>query len=336
MSGKKIFLALALAVCACTVSGCSQKSSQTDRGIVRISLNQSKTYPHFNGLDFAGKEFTDKSGGRFEFLVYPNEVLGDQRASLELVQNGAVEMAVVNGSILENFNKDFAVVSLPYLYDSLDHQKQTYLSGICDELFTSTEQYGFRVVAAYTAGFRNIYTTKPIRTPDDLQGMKIRVMQSDTMIRMMNMMGGNGTPMSSGEVYTAMQQKVVDGAENNEIVYVDSKHLEVAPVYSLTMHAASTEFVVCSTKFLNSLSEKDRADFLTSMQDSITEEFNVWNVRTEEAKEEAIAQGASFIESDAKAFQKNCLPLHEEVTSKSESAKRLYDGIRALSGSAVQ
>ena len=236
---KRYLLAMGLLAMGLACSGCSKSSGQLDGGIIRIAYNQAPTHPHYQALERAGERFKEATGGRYEFLIYPNEVLGDQRATLELIQNGAIQMAIVNNAMVENYNKDFSILGLPYIFDSQEHQKEVFTSGILDPLFESTKEEGFEVMAAYTAGSRNVYTGKPIETPKDLDGMKIRVMESPTMVAMMKYMGGVGTPMSQGEVYTAIQQGVLDGGENNEITYVDLKHYEVAPVFSKTQHVTN-------------------------------------------------------------------------------------------------
>lgn len=263
-------------------------------------------------------------------MIYPNEVLGDQRATLELIQNGAIQMAIVNNAMVENYNKDFSILGLPYIFDSQEHQKEVFTSGILDPLFESTKEEGFEVMAAYTAGSRNVYTGKPIETPKDLDGMKIRVMESPTMVAMMKYMGGVGTPMSQGEVYTAIQQGVLDGGENNEITYVDLKHYEVAPVFSKTQHVMIPDLVIAESAYLERMKPEDRELLTQILEDSVEDEFNLWNEQIETAKESAREHGVTFADVDIKPFQENCKKLHEEATSGSVFGKELYNGIRAL------
>src|SRR5690606_4976317 len=123
-------------------------------------------------------------------------------------------------------------------------QKEVFTTDILDELFASTEENGFFVAGSFTAGSRNIYTDKPIETPEDLAGYKIRVMESDTMVKMLELMGGVGTPMGQGEVYTAVQQGVLEGGENNEVTYADLKHYEIAPYFSYTQHLMVPDLII--------------------------------------------------------------------------------------------
>ena len=318
---KRYLLAMGLLAMGLACSGCSKSSGQLDGGIIRIAYNQAPTHPHYQALERAGERFKEATGGRYEFLIYPNEVLGDQRATLELIQNGAIQMAIVNNAMVENYNKDFSIQ---------EHQKEVFTSGILDPLFESTKEEGFEVMAAYTAGSRNVYTGKPIETPKDLDGMKIRVMESPTMVAMMKYMGGVGTPMSQGEVYTAIQQGVLDGGENNEITYVDLKHYEVAPVFSKTQHVMIPDLVIAESAYLERMKPEDRELLTQILEDSVEDEFNLWNEQIETAKESAREHGVTFVDVDIKPFQENCKKLHEEATSGSVFGKELYDGIRAL------
>ena len=324
---KRYLLAMGLLAMGLACSGCSKSSGQLDGGIIRIAYNQAPTHPHYQALERAGERFKEATGGRYEFLIYPN---GDQRATLELIQNGAIQMAIVNNAMVENYNKDFSILGLPYIFDSQEHQKEVFTSGILEPLFESTKEEGFEVMAAYTAGSRNVYTGKPIETPKDLDGMKIRVMESPTMVAMMKYMGGVGTPMSQGEVYTAIQQGVLDGGENNEITYVDLKHYEVAPVFSKTQHVMIPDLVIAESAYLERMKPEDRELLTQILEDSVEDEFNLWNEQIETAKESAREHGVTFVDVDIKPFQENCKKLHEEATSGSVFGKELYDGIRAL------
>lgn len=328
---KKIFTFIVGILLAINLVGCSKKEeNKIESGIIRIAYNQATTHPHYQALYKAGEKFSEMTNGRFKFLIYPNEVLGDQRATLELVQNGALQMAIVNNAMLENYNKDFGILGLPYIFNSQEHQKKVFTSGVLDELFESTKQYKFEVMAAYTAGSRNIYTKKTIKSPKDLDGMKIRVMESPVMVATLKYMGGVGTPMSQGEVYTAIQQGVLDGGENNEITYMDMKHYEVAPYFSQTQHIMVPDVVIAESKYLEKISKEDRELLRKLLDESIEEEFKLWNEQVEIAKENAVKQGVTFVDVDIKPFQKNCEILHKEFMKDSKFAQKLYEEIREM------
>ncbi len=226
---------------------------------LKTAFNQSKNHPQFLALQDFGKKLMAETDGRYELKIYPNEMLGDQRAALELVQNGAIQLAMVANPLVENYDKTFRVIGLPYIYTGPEHQEKVFTSGELDQLFSSTEKFGFEVLTAYTAGARSMYTKDaPVKSVADMKGKKIRVMQSDTMIKMLDCMGGVGVPMSQGEVYTAVQQGVLDGAENNEITYADLKQYEVAPFFSSTRHLMVPDLLVISSDFLSGMSDADQ------------------------------------------------------------------------------
>lgn len=324
----KIRLLTGTLLAALCLAGCGGTQNWDDGGIIRIAYNQAPTHPHYQALEITGQKFEELTNGRYQFLIYPNAVLGDQRATLELVQSGALQMAAVNNAIVENYNKDFAVLGLPYVFDSQEHQERVFLSGAMAEVFESTKAEGFEVVAAYTAGSRNVYTKKLIEKPEDMKGLKIRVMESPTMVATLNYMGGAGTPMNQGEVYTAIQQGVLDGGENNEITYYDMKHYEVAPYFSRTQHIMIPDLIIAGSDFLEKMPEEDRNLLRELLQESIKLEFELWNKDIDTAIAAAEAEGVIFSDVEIGPFQQRCLPLHEEVTAGSPTAKRLYDAIR--------
>ncbi|NDL68367.1 TRAP transporter substrate-binding protein [Anaerotalea alkaliphila] len=339
---KRILLGLTAVVLAISVAGCGKTEVKDDGAAangapasvgtktLKLAFNQSESHPQYKVLAEFGEKLEQETEGAYKLEIAPNALLGDQRATSELVQSGAIQMSVVGNPIVENFNKDFAVIGLPYVYDSMEHQKEVFVSGVLDELFGSTRSNGFVVAGAFTAGSRNVYTDKPITTPQDLAGYKIRVMESDTMKKMLDYMGGVGTPMAQSEVYTAVQQGVLEGGENNEVTYVDLKHYEIAPFFSNTQHLMVPDLILINAKLYDGMSEEHREIFDRLMKEAVVQEFEVWSDSVEAAKKVATDNGATFVEVDIKPFQDNVKPLHDEVTAVSESAKALYDAVRAL------
>lgn len=320
------------------LAGCSSEKPAADAGnpgevketVLKIAFNQSENHPQYKALATFGEKIKEETKGAYSLEIAPNALLGDQRATAELVQSGTIAMAVVGNPIVENFNKEFAVIGLPYIYDSLLHQKEVFTSGILDELFASTEDNGFFVAGSFTAGSRNVYTDKPIETPEDLAGYKIRVMESDTMVKMLGFMGGVGTPMGQGEVYTAVQQGVLEGGENNEVTYADLKHYEIAPYFSYTQHLMVPDLIIINDDIYNAMTAENKEIFDKLMKETIINEFDVWNESVETAKATAVENGATFVDVDIKPFQDNVKPLHDEVTAASDGAKAIYDAIRGL------
>ncbi|MFH5834897.1 TRAP transporter substrate-binding protein [Proteiniclasticum sp. C24MP] len=335
---KIVSIMMAVTMALGVMAGCSADKPAAEEGngaavketVLKIAFNQSENHPQYKALATFGEKLKEETAGAYSLEIAPNALLGDQRATAELVQSGTIAMAVVGNPIVENFSKEFAVIGLPYIYDSLDHQKEVFTSGVLDELFASTESNGFFVAGSFTAGSRNVYTDKPIETPEDLAGYKVRVMESDTMVKMLDLMGGVGTPMGQGEVYTAVQQGVLEGGENNEVTYADLKHYEIAPYFSYTQHLMVPDLIIINDDIYNGMTAENKEIFDNLMKETIINEFEVWNESVAAAKEIAVENGATFVEVDIKPFQENVKPLHDEVTAASEGAKAIYEAIRGL------
>ncbi len=331
---KKILFAGSLLLIGMFI-GCSKEKETTAEEkvktqVLKVAFNQSENHPQYKALTKFSNQLEEQTKGAYKLEISPNALLGDQRATAELVQNGVIQMSVVGNPVVESFNKDFSVIGLPYLYDNLEHQKKVFLSDVLKPLFKSVSSSGFEVIGAFTAGARCLYTDKPMMKPEDLKGYKFRVMQSDTMKKMVDYMGGIGTPMGQGEVYTAVQQGVIEGGENNEVTYVDLKHYEIAPYFSYTNHLMVPDLIIINEKLYNGMSPENRKIFDDLMKQTIENEFEVWNENVEAAKKIAIENGAKFIEVDIKPFQERVKPLQEEVSNSSELTKEIYAKVREL------
>jgi tripartite ATP-independent transporter DctP family solute receptor len=314
--------ATVLALTACSAGSATEasgaaSSAAADSGpaetVFKLAFNQPETHPQYLALDAMGDRLKERTDGRYDIEVFPNETLGAQKETIELVQAGTIEMAFVAGPLLENFNPDFVVFDLPFTFDSQDHQRATTNDpAISGELFSSLDDQNIHVVGAFHGGVRSVYNSeKPINTPADLAGMKIRVIESETNLSMMKLMGGTGTPMGQGEVYTAIQSGVLDGAENNELIYSNLKHAEIAKYYSYTRHLMFPDYVIINPKVLAAMTEEDQAVFAEEITNAIEEEAGLWKEQVGAATDAAKAAGAVFNEVDAAAFAEALAPLND-------------------------
>ncbi|MFR5601526.1 MAG: TRAP transporter substrate-binding protein DctP [Lachnospiraceae bacterium] len=313
------------------LTGCSQgESGEKATKIIRVAFNQSEAHPEYIAMTEFGQAFSEATNGEYEVQIYPNAIMGDQGPVTELVRTGALQMAMVPVSVPEGYNEDFAIVSAPYLYDNTAQLLEAARKGVFDELFETTKKFNFEVVSLYTSGARSIYMDKPIETPEDLKGAKIRVQDSDTYIRMINLMGGVGMGMGQGEVYTAIQQKVIEGGENSERVYTDFKHYEVAPYFSYTNHLVMADVVIANQDFIDEMDEETRETFYRLMDESVEREFALMDQSVLDGKEEAAAHGAQFAYPDTEVFKERCMPLLLEISQQSEMTSRIYDEIEVI------
>ena len=199
-----------------------------------------------------------------------------------------------------------------------------------DNIYASTEAAGFETVAWLDAGTRNFYATTPIITPEDLKGKKIRVQQSPTNVKMMAAFGAAAAPMSFGEVYTAIQQGVIDGAENNELALTNNKHGEVAKYYTYNHHQMVPDMLIANLRFLDNLPEEERQIFDEAALLCNKVERENWDIQVEAAKEQAREMGVEFIETDIEPFRNKIINLQEEIINANPKLEPLYERINEI------
>ncbi len=332
MKGLKRILAAAL--CVAVVAGMSGCSSSVTGGkrIIRISHAQSETHPEHLGL-LKVKEYVEETlGDKYEVQIFPNEILGAAQRAIELTQTGAIDFVVAGTANLETFADVYEIFSMPYLFTSEEAYHEVMSdTDYMNNIYESTDEAGFRVLTWYNAGTRNFYATKPINTPDDLKGLKIRVQQSPASVQMMEAFGAAASPMSFGEVYTAIQQGVIDGAENNELALTNNKHGEVAKYFSYNMHQMVPDMLIGNLKFLNSLSDEEREIFEEAARLSTEVELEEWDVQVEEAKKIAEEDmGVEFIDVDIQAFKDQVSGVQEDMLADNEHIGDIYDHIQEI------
>lgn len=300
--------------------------------IIRIAHNQSAQHPTNVGMEAFKKFIEEKLGDKYKVEIYPSELLGTQTNMVQLTQTGAIEITVASNSILEAFNPQFQIFNLPYLFDSpAAYHAVMNDKDIVDPIFNATKDSGFVTKAWLDAGTRNFYVAKgPINTPEDLKGLKIRVQQSPTNVRMMELLGGSATPMGFGDVYTAIQSGVIDGAENNELALTENGHGDIVKYYSYTMHQMIPDEVIVSTRFLDSLSDSERQIFDEGFQIMQDTQHKAWDKKVKEARDKAQNEmGVKFNYPDTTPFKEAVLPLQQEVLAANPSLVPIYDKIKA-------
>ncbi len=312
------------------ITGCGRLTSE--KRIIRVSHAQSEAHPEHLGL-LAFKEYVETHmGDRYEVQIFPNEILGSAQKAIELAQTGAIDFVVAGTANLETFAGVYEIFSMPYLFDSEEIYKAVmndteYMEGI----YESTDEAGFRVITWYNAGTRNFYAKSPIRTPDDLRGKKIRVQQSPASVNMVNAFGAAAAPMGFGEVYTAIQQNVINGAENNELALTNNKHGEVAKYFSYNKHQMVPDMLVANVKFLEGLSQEEYEVFKEAAALSTEVELREWDKSVEEAKKIAREDmGVEFLDVDMEAFKEKVLPLHSQMLEKNPAIKDLYEKVQEV------
>lgn len=312
--------------------GCSRSSGMGKATIIRVGHNQSQNHPIHKALLAFEAYIESELGEKYDVQVYESELLGSQTNMVQLTQTGAINFCVASNSILETFDNVFEIFNLPYLFASTEaYHAVMDDTELTEPIYTSTEQSGFEVVTWFDAGTRNFYTVdRPINSPKDLKGLKIRVQQSPTNVRMMQLLGGSASPMGFGEVYTSLQANIIDGAENNEMALTDNGHGEVCKFYSYDMHQMVPDMLIGNYEFLQGLTEEEKLIFKEGFQLANRVQREEWSKAVEQAKEKAENElGVQFLYPDQEPFKEACLPLHKEVLEKNTKLQVYYDAIQA-------
>ena len=306
--------------------GCN---SSNDKEVLRFGY-ASNSPPVVESMKKFGKLVEEKTNGEVVVEYYPDGQLGGERELIELTQTGAISITKVSGAALESFSNIYSIFGIPYLFDSEEHFYQTMENeGIMTEIYESTLDIGLRGLTYYDSGARNFYMKdKPIHSPDDLKGMKIRVMQSDIAIQMIKLLGGSPTPIGSDEVYTSLQQGILDGAENNEFVLDTAGHGEVTKYYSYDEHTRVPDIIVINDDVYSDLSQDHQQAIMEAAKESTEYQIKLWHQAVEDEKKIAIEKhNVKFNEVDKEPFREAVQPIHKQF-SENPMFKNLYYQIR--------
>lgn len=290
-----------------------------DTTTLRLGHGLDVSHPVHKGMEKFADNVSELSNGDLEIEIYPSEQLGTEREMIELVQIGILDMSKVSAAVLGNFTPEYKVLSVPYLFRDRQHRFKAMDSAVGDSLRLAPVKYGFRAMGFYDAGFRSFYTNgKPIREPSDLEGMKIRVMESNTAIKTVEALGGSPTPIAWGELYSALQQSIVDGAENNPPSYLLSNHYEVTQYLSLDQHSAIPDVVIISEKTRDKLSSEEKKILRKAFDESVEYQKDLWQQMTKDALEKVKEEGIKVIRPDKEPFREKVQPVYESFKDRPE------------------
>lgn len=287
--------------------GCAQT---TNHKVLKLAHGLDPSHPVHKGMVFMAERLAEKSGGKLTIDIYPSGQLGSEQQCVELLQIGSLAITKVSAAVMEGFTPKFKALGLPYVFRSQQHSFNVFDGEIGKELLLGTQKYWIRGLCFYDAGFRSFYTIdKPINTPDDLKGMKIRVMKSQTAMEMVKALGGSPTPISFGELYTALQSGVVDGAENNPPSLYTSHHYEVCKHYSLDEHTCVPDILIISTKVWNTLTPQEQKWLQEAADESVPVERKYWDESVKESLRIVQEAGVKIHHPDKTKFAEKVEPL---------------------------
>ena len=270
-------------------------------------------HPVNEALLFMAKRLQEESRGRIKMKVYPNAQLGSSVELLEQTKLGIITMTASSAAFLEGFLPDMGVFGLPYIFRDTDHFFKVLDGKVGRELLASARKRNLVGLAYFDSGSRSFYMKdKPIKAPSDLKGNKIRVMQSKMAINMIKGLGGSPTPISYGELYTALQQGVVDGAENNPPSFYSSRHYEICKFYSLDQHTRVPDLLLASKKHWDGFPTQTRELITRVAREASLFQRQLWQKQSDEALAKVQKEGVTIIRPDIHNFAQEVQPLYDE------------------------
>ncbi len=285
------------------LTGCEKQSAT----VIKLAHVLDITHPVHKSMLYMADLVKEKSKGRMRIDIYPGGQLGNERELIELLQIGSLAMTKVSASPMESFVPEMKIFSIPYVFRNEDHLWKILNGEIGEKLLLAGHDYYLRGMCYYDAGSRSFYTKdQPINTPSDLRGLKIRVMKSKTAVEMVQALGGSATPISWGELYTALQQGVVDGAENNPPSFYLSRHYEVSQYYCLDEHTFVPDILLMSTRVWNGLSDQEQEWLQSAIDESVVYQRKLWKAASEEALQKVQEAGVKILYPEKEPFR-NCV-----------------------------
>ncbi len=281
--------------------------------VLKLAHSLDNTHPVHKALEFMAQKAAEKSGGRLRIDIYPSGQLGSEREAIEQLQIGALAMTKTSTGPLESFIPEMKVLGMPYLFRDQDHKRKVFKGLIGQEILSAGEKVGLKGLCFYDAGARSFYTTnRPVNTPQDLKGMKIRVQQSHIAVEMMRAMGASPTPIDWGELYTSLQQGVVDGAENNPPSFYTSLHYEICQYYSMDEHTMQPDVILISTAVWKDMSPDLQHALAAAIAESVPYYEKLWDQKVQQSLIEVEKAGVKIIRPDKQPFIDAVQPLWKQ------------------------
>lgn len=253
-------------------------------------------YPNGVGMDAFTRIVGERTSNRIRMRTFHSAQLGQQDEAIQQMRLGTIDFANFNLSPFNNLAPTTNVVTLPFLFRDVGHMQRAIDGPAGEAIAADLERIGIIALAWYDAGARSLYTSRPVRAPADLRGMKIRVQTSDLWIDLMRALGANPTPLPFGEVFTSLQSGVIDGAENNWPSYESTRHFEVARYYTTTEHSNVPEVLAVSQQRWRRLSEAERAILRDAARESAAIQRRSWAERETVSRQRVTAAGVTVIE----------------------------------------
>ncbi|MBZ9670197.1 TRAP transporter substrate-binding protein [Mesorhizobium sp. B2-1-8] len=287
--------------------------------VLRSSDTHPDGYPTVEAVKYMGDLIKQRTAGRYSIEVYHSAQLGEEKDTIEQTQAGVIDLDRVSMGPFNGIVPETAVPSLPYMFRSVEHMRHVMDGPIGDQILKAFEAHDLVGLAFYDSGARSFYNTKKdITSMADMKGMKFRVIQSDVFVDMVNALGANATPMAYGEVYSALQTGVIDGAENNWPSFESAKHYEVAKHYTMDEHQIVPEVLVMSKASWDKLSPEDQAIVRQAAKDSVVKMRELWDAQEKKSRGIVEAAGVKVSEIDKQPLIDAMKPVYDKYLSTPE------------------
>jgi tripartite ATP-independent transporter DctP family solute receptor len=318
-------LVLLTIICLLPLSGCNDLGGKK---VVYLAHTLPTVHPVHKGMEVFAKSLRTRSKGKTDVKIFPDGQLGSEREVLELLQIGSIAMTKVSAATMANFAPEYKVLGVPYLFRSKDHMFKVLEGSTGKGILEAGSDYLLKGLCFYDAGSRSFYTVKkPVKTPDDLEGMKIRVMNHQMSVDMVNEMGASATPMAYGELYSALEQGVVDGAENNPPSFVTSGHFEIAKYYTLDEHSSVPDVLVMGTEYWKTLNAQEQKWVMEAAFESAQAQKVFWAENVKECMAKLAAAGVEIYKPEKSLFAESSKGVLAEF-SEDPVMKKLVEAIQ--------
>jgi tripartite ATP-independent transporter DctP family solute receptor len=300
--------------------------------VFRVADVHGDTFPTNMAVKYMGEEISKATDGKDSVKVFGNSALGSENDTIDQVRIGALDMTRANGAAFNEIVPESMIPSLPFLFRDIDHFRKVMYGPEGQKILDAFAAKGMIALTFYESGARSMYAKKAIKTPADMKGLKVRVQPSDLMVDEIKAMGGTPTPMPFSEVYTGLKTGLVDGAENNLPSYEETKHFEVAQVYSETQHSMTPEVLVFSKKVWDTLTPQEQQIIKKAAADSVPYYEKLWTAREADAQKDVTKGGATIVTAsqiDRAAFVKAMQPVWAKY-EKTPQMKQIVDEIQAV------
>jgi tripartite ATP-independent transporter DctP family solute receptor len=320
---RTVAIVVALSLTAATTNALAREFRAAD--------TQSEDYPTVQALRYMGRLIEEKSGGRLQIRVFHSRQLGEEKETIEQTRVGAIDLNRTNVALIGTFVPAMNVLAMPFLFRSIEHLQKVLDGPIGNEILGSFEPFGFVGLAFYDSGARSVYNSvRPVRSIDDMKGLRLRVQQSELMSDMIRALGAEPIELPYGQVRTGLATKLIDGAENNWPSFVTTDHYKYAGYYTLTRHTMSPEVLIMSRKAWESLSAEDRTLFREAALQSSRFMRERWKDLEAQSRRQAEGAGVTIVtEIDRKPFEAAMAPIYIKM-QRDPAAARLIEQIRKV------